>query len=717
MRALTHLPSRSNRAATLLAASCLLSGQAALAATVAGPSYLPEEVVVLDSFQVTGTAEASAYAADSSLAATRTRAPLVDTPQAITVVTRDLINDQAMRSVADLTRYVPGVGIGQGEGNRDTPVMRGNSTTADFFIDGIRDDVQYYRDFYNIDRVEVLKGPNAMIFGRGGSGGVINRVTKRASLKPTNELSLSAGSWDQYRATLDAGHALSATAALRLNVLHESARSYREAVDLKRTGINPAAAFFLSPTTQLHVSYEYFRDERVADRGVSSFNGVPLQTDASTFFGDPDQSTSEATAHGVNATLEHRFGNGIVLRNSSRFGSYEKFYQNIYPGAVNAAGTAVSISAYNNANARDNWYNQTDLLVPFETGPMRHELLVGAEAGLQENDNVRLTGYFPAGSGQTTTLTVPLTATRTRVPATFKPAASDADNTTDATTLAAYVQDQVKLTSWLQAIAGVRVERFRAVLDNRRNGSRIQSVDTPVSPRAGLVVKAAADLSFYASHSVSFLPRAGEQLSSLTASNGSLAPEKFRNYEVGAKWDARSDLAFTAALYRLKRGNVAVADPADPTRLILVNGQEATGLELGFAGRVTPRWSIAGGYALQEGEIKTTQSATVVRGNRLAQLPRHTFSWWNRFEVTRDFGIGLGTIYRDALFPSTDNRVRVPGFVRWDAALFYRVNDHLRAQLNVENVLDREYYASAHSNTNILPGSPRAFRVTMTTAW
>ena len=211
------------------------------------------------------------------------------------------------------------------------------------------------------------------------------------------------------------------------------------------------------------------------------------------------------------------------------------------------------------------------------------------------------------------------------------------------------------------------------------------------------------------------MPRAGEQLSSLTLTNRSLAPEKFSNYELGAKWDLHHDLAVTAAAYRLDRRNVAVSDPTDPTKSLLVDGQRGNGLELGLTGRLTRNWSVVGGYAYQDGTLRATQSATVVAGARLAQLPRHTFSLWNRYDCNARWGLGLGTLYRDELFASTDNTVRLPGFVRFDAALFYRFNARLRAQLNVENLLDRAYYSSAHSNTNLTPGSPRALRLGVTT--
>lgn len=681
------------------------------------PSYLPadEAILHLDKMKVVGRSAANTYAIQRSFTATKTDTALLDVPQAITVVTRELIDDQAMRGIADVTRYVPGVGIAQGEGNRDTPVMRGNSTTADFFVDGIRDDVQYFRDLYNVDRVEILKGPNALIFGRGGSGGVINRVTKQAMGKRRYELALQLGSWEQYRATLDAGEALSDQLAYRVAAVYEDGGSFRDDVTLKRYGVNPTFSWALAPRTTLRCGYEYFHDKRVTDRGVSSYQGRPVATDPSTFFGDPAQSETWANVNTAFAVLEHKFSHGASLRNQTRIGGYGKFYQNVFAGAVNAAGTGVAITAYNNATDRDNLFNQTDFVFNFDTGPVHHQLLTGLEIARQETDNLRLTGFFATISPTTTSVLVPLTNPRTTLPVTFLPGATDANNHGVARTAAAYVQDQVQLFPRMQAVVGLRLERFAIDFLNNRTGVRLENTDDLLSPRAGLVFKPTETLSAYASYSMSYVPRAGEQLGSLTLTNRSLDPEEFTNYEVGLKWDVRRDLAFTAALYRLDRSNVVVPDPTDSTKSLLVDGQRAKGLELGFVGRITKNWSVAGGYAYQDGKLLATQSATIVAGARLAQLPRHTLSLWNRYDFTRKWGVGTGLIYRDEIFASTDNTVKLPGFVRLDAAVFHQFSDRIRAQLNVENVFDRTYFATAHSNNNISPGSPRAVRVSFTT--
>ena len=654
----------------------------------------------------------SGYGVEVTRTATKTATALMDTPQAVSVVTRELIDDQAMQGMADVVRYMPGVGMTQGEGNRNAPIMRGVSSTANFFVDGVRDDVEYFRDLYNVDRVEALKGPNAMIFGRGGGGGVLNRVTRQADGTEGGELVLQGGSWNNRRVTGDLRQPLNERVSLRATGVYENSDSYRDGVRLERYGVNPTARLVLSEQTTVRLSYEYFTYDMVADRGIPSFQGRPVRTARSTFFGDPDGSPTGATIKVASGVIEHDFG-GVSLRNVTSFGDYDKAYQNVYPGAVNATGTAVSLSAYNNATRRENLFNQTDLTWSAATGPVDHKLLLGAEFGRQTTDNFRQTGYFTGVGPAVTTITVPLASSTVSVPVTYRQSATDADNHGVAKIAAAYAQDQIQLTGRLQAILGLRYDRFQVDFRNNRTGAMFATQDKLWSPRAGLVFKPVDVLALYASYSRSYLPRAGDQLSSLSLSNQALDPERFVNREVGVKWDLRPDFSLTAAVYQLDRGNVAVTDPADPTRLVLVKGQRSKGVELGAEGVVRPGWTLVGGYAYQDGEITQTQSATVRAGARLAQLPKHSASLWNRVDVTPRLGLGLGVIYRSAMFASTDNTVTLPGFTRVDGALYYKVSDQVSAQLNVENLFDKRYYASANSNTNITPGSPRAVRLSL----
>lgn len=663
----------------------------------------------LDTVTVIGQRYLPDYTTNRSRGATKTDTKLLDVPQSVTVVTDKLIADQAMTSLTDTLRYMPGVGIAQGEGNRDTPVMRGNGTTGDFFVDGVRDDVQYIRDTYNVERVEALKGPNAMIFGRGGTGGVINRVTRQADGDSHRSGSVQVGSGNRRRATLDFGTGIgSDNAGFRVNALYEDSESFRDGFELKRYGLNPSFGTDLGERTRLQLSFERFHDERVADRGVPSLLGRPLDIDPSTFFGNPAQSPVEATVDALDVVLEHAFGDNLSLRNHMRWADYDKFYQNVFPGAVNASAQTVAISAYSNATTRKNLFNQTDLVWKTATGSIRHTVLAGAEFGRQETDNLRKTGYFGASGSNVTSVNVPLSNPLSTSPVEFRQSASDASNHGEAKVAAMYVQDQIEFSPRWQAILGLRYDDFRVDLHNNRTGAEFRSDDGLLSPRAGLVFKPIDTVSLYASYSKAYQPRAGDQLASLSASNAALDPETFRNRELGAKWDIKPDLSASIAAYQLDRGNVAVTDPADATRMILVDGQTAKGVEFGIAGRITEAWQLMGGYAYQTGELTSTQSATAKAGNRLAQLPRHSASLWNRYDFNPSFGAGLGIVHRGAIFANIDNAVTLPAFTRFDAALYWTLNPSLQLQLNIENIGDKRYFASANSNNNISPGTPRS---------
>jgi catecholate siderophore receptor len=659
---------------------------------------------------VTAEHESDGYRAGRSRTATKTDTPLLDVPQAVSVVTKDLIRDQSMQSLADLARYVPGAGSAQGEGNRDTIILRGNSSTSDFFLDGVRDDVEYYRDFYNVDRVEILKGPNAMIFGRGGAGGVVNRVSRQATWQPVRELSLQGGSWDNRRATADVGDAVNDRVAVRVTAMVEDSDSYREGSRFGRTGLNPTLAWAVGDATVVRFSYEYYDYDRTADRGIPSQSGRPYETDPSTFFGDPGRSNTYATVNQGAVVVDHAFSDAVRLRNRTVYADYDKFYQNIFAGGpVDVATDLVPLAAYNNEQLRRNFFNQTDLTFSFDTGAVGHEFLAGVELGEQVTDNFRNTGYF---NGTDLLFPVPASDPTVVVPVTFRQAATDADNHGRATVAAVYLQDQVRFSPHWLAVIGLRYDSFDMDFTNNRTRDRIRTSDAPISPRGGLVYQPAENLSFYASYSQSFVPRAGSQLASLTLTNAAFDPEEFENVEVGAKWNASPALALTAAIFQLDRTNVVIPDPNDSSQSLLVDGQRTEGIELGVSGRVTEAWSLQGGYAYQDGQLTDR-----LGGTTLAQLPRHVASLWNRYDFNSAWGVGLGVIYQGEMFAASDNLVTLPEFTRMDAGVYYAPSERLRMQLNVENLLDEKYYPNAHNNNNITPGSPTAVRLAVTASF
>ena len=673
------------------------------------------------------TGPTDGYMATKSFSATRTDTPLRDVPQSITVVTQDLIKDQTMQNMGDVVRYVPGVGISQGEGNRDAVIFRGNNSTGDFFVDGLRDDVQYFRDLYNIDRVEVLKGSNGMIFGRGGAGGVINRVTKEAGWTPINEISAQYGSFSHKRIAVDVGRAINEVAAFRLNAMYEHSNSFRNGVELERGGVNPTLTIKPTAQTKIVLSGEYFTDNRTADRGIPSFgtragvidSGRPAGIDRSTFFGNAANSPTHTDVWALNSLIQHTFDNNLTFRNRTRYASYDKFYQNIYANGVataqDATGT-VAISAYNNATQRDNIFNQTDFLYSLNTWGVKHEFLAGVEYGRQVTDNLRNTGFF---NNTGTSVNVPFFNPLTLTPVTFRPLpfnpvnlTGDANNHGVVEVVGVYIQNQITLLPQLKAVLGLRYDNFDLNFLDKRNGQRLHTNDGLLSPRAGLIYKPIETVSIYGNYSLAYVPRAGDQLASLNLSNAALQPEKFMNLELGAKWDILPDLSLTTALYQLDRSNVIAPVPNDPTRTMLVDGQRVRGAEIGLMGRITPRWSVMGGYAYTDAEI--TRAITGARaGAVVAQVPRHTVSMWNRYDFTPFLGLGLGVVHRSSMYAALDNTVLLPGFTRMDAAMFVRLNKVLRVQANIENLANIDYVASANNNNNISPGAPRIFRLTL----
>jgi catecholate siderophore receptor len=614
-----------------------------------------------------------------------------------------------MQSMADVVRYVPGVVMGQGEGNRDQPTIRGNGTTASFFVDGVRDDVQYFRDLYNVERVEALKGANALIFGRGVGGGVINRVTKDARWTSTREMTIQGGSYGNKRGALDFGQGVSQQFAVRLNAMYENSDVFRRGVNVERYGINPAVAFLAGSKTKITANYERFSDYRTADRGIPSFGGAPSDADPRTFFGDPALSYADASINAGTAAIEHELNPALTIRNRSVVGHYDKFYQNVFPGAVNATETEVSISAYNNHTQRLNLFNQTELVYRARAGGVAHTVLGGVEVGRQVTDNFRNTGYF---DGTATSVAVPFASPTISRPITFRQSATDADNHTRSTTVSLYAQDQIALSSHLQLIGGVRYERFETKYHNNRTAQDLARTDDMVSPRAGVVVKPVETLSFYASYGVSYLPSSGDQFSSLTVTTATLEPEKFTNYEVGAKLDVSTGLSLNAAIYRLDRTNTTAPDPVDPSRTVQTGSQRTNGFEVGAIGNVTRLWQVAAGYANQDAFI-TSQTSAAAAGAKVALVPRNTLSLWNKYQLIPRLGLGLGVIYQDKMFAAVDNTVTLPSFTRFDAAAYVTVNEYVRVQLNLENLLDTRYYITSNSNNNISPGSPRAVRVAL----
>jgi catecholate siderophore receptor len=657
------------------------------------------------------------YNATRSATFTKTDTPLKEVPASLTVVPEELIEDQAMQSIADVIRYVPGATAHQGEGNRDQIVLRGIATTADFYVDGLRDDAQIFRDLYNLERVEVLKGPAGMVFGRGGAGGVVNRVSKKPVFGHVAEADLTVGTQSQLRWALDLGEKAGDNAAWRLNTMAESAGSFRDGVSVTRFAVNPSVTFLPGAQTAVTLSIEHAEDERTADRGLPSQNGKPYATSPSTFFGNASQSVSDSRVDALAVVVDHDFGAGTQLKNSLRVAQYDKLYQNVYAGsAVDATTGNMTINAYNNANQRINVFNQTDLTTRFKTGGLDHTLLAGVEVGFQDSESKRMTGFFNTAAclpTSTTTACKVSAGSPFAIATSFAPSATDANNRVKSDVAAVYVQEQLALSQQWKLLGGVRYDVFKVDFDDRRaSGAKdLARTDKEFSPRAGVVWTPTAAQTYYASYSYAFLP-SGEQLS-LAPNTADLAPEKAKNYEVGARFDLTPKLALSTAIFRLDRDDVRVADPANPGFFVKTGQQRTEGVEVGLQGEVTRSWQVFAGYAHLDGRI-TKDTSNGVAGRKIGLVPENTVSIWNKLALSEAWGLGLGVVHQSESYTSFNNTVELPAFTRADGAIYYTLEgDKARLALNVENLFDTEYYPTANGDNNISPGAPRNARLTL----
>ena len=673
--------------------------------------------------------------ANSTSTATKTNTPLINIPQSVNVLTKEYIQDQGTHSITDLSRYVPGVVVHQGEGNRDELIIRGVDTSANFFVNGFRDDVQYYRDIYNTQSLEVLKGPSALVFGRGAGGGVVNRTLKEAEGTRVYEATAQTGSYGDRRVALDAGQAVNENVAVRLNAFYEGSDTFRDYGHLERYGFNPTVTLKPDDDTKVKLSYEFYHDKEVADRGNPSigtgtrFNPTsPFAPngDLTAFFGSPVYNNTHADVQTGMAVIEHDFGNGLTVRNSSLYADFNRAYQNVYPGSSVAANGTFSYNAYNHVTNRENAFNQTDFIYKTMTGPIRHTIAFGTEFGRQTGIDVRNTGIF-ASTGKNV---APGNAFDPTYFGTINfvhhTSAINADGVTAADSNSkyrlniesGYAQDQIEVTRWLQLVAGARFDRFEMGATDENTGILRQRTDDTVSPRAAVIVKPVDNVSVYGAYSISYLPSAGDQFSALNTGSALVAPQKFENTEVGVKWNIYPRLQYTAAIYQLNRTNVPLAIGGG---LFAISGSNVIkGFETALTGYVTDDWQATLGYAYTDARIGSDTNSstaanppppTILKGNVVQLVPFNQVLLWNKYRFDSMWSAGLGIIYFSDSYAASDDFTRLPGFVRVDAAVYLKINETWSGQLNVENIFDRGYWATADGNNNISPGQGRTFRV------
>ncbi|NMG45304.1 TonB-dependent siderophore receptor [Aromatoleum toluvorans] len=692
---------------------------AALPALATAQATLPAVTVT-----ATGGAAAAPYNPLVSSSATKGTAPLRDIPQTVNVVGPELIADQGVRSLAEALQNVPGVTLNMGDGQRDQFVIRGFTAIGDNFLDGVRDDALYFRDLSNTERIEVLKGPAAVLYGRGSSGGIINRVSKLPTTQAIREVTVQFDTEGEKRISFDAAGALGTGGhSFRVTGAFEDSTGFRDESFLKREAFAPSVDLKLGQDTSLLLQLAHNRDRRPTDFGIPDNNGRPLNVDHETYYGSGEAERDDmnsATMNTATATLSHRLNADWSLRNVLRYYDFKLDRNN----TLYRTGTA-----YTQRNGQpfmqrthghvvrdeDGWFNQLELTQLATLAGMKHTLLYGVEVGSQDK-GLDITNWVGIDR-------VPLLNPGGAVPPfrTTAPNSLTIDNRTTLENTSLYMQDQIALGEHWKALIGVRYDDYRQKTTEPGKPD-FERTDREWSPRAGLVWQPDAMQSYYASVSRSFQP-SGEQFQ-LSASNVDADPEITTNHEIGAKWDFLGGaLSAGASIFRLVRTDMKITDPV--TRQTINAGEQRTdGLELSLVGRPAAGWQISAGYAYLDSEtVKSTatgganfgtQRITVsFEGKEAALTPRHSGSLWVTRELGQGWSVGGGAHAQIHQFASPDNLVRLPGFVVFDAALLYRSKAY-DLTFNLKNVFDREYWASAHGSANGLnqPGAPRTLQAT-----
>lgn len=672
----------------------------------------PDEGTII----VTGTVLQS-----NQINSVKTPTPIIDVPQSLSITTEEAILDRGFTSIGQIIDYTPGVNTSQGEGHRDSIVFRGVRSTADFFIDGMRDDVQYYRSLYNLDQIEILRGPNALLFGRGGAGGVLNRVTKKGVIGDTfGGGQIAIDTFGAYSVQADINLSNGDASAFRINAMYENLNNHRDFYDGERIGINPTVRFALSEDTTLDLSYEYADHDRFIDRGIpTGTDGRPIEEFKDITFGDPELNFNDLEAHLLRANLQHTFSDSWKGVFSAFYGNYNKGYSNFYASGYDQANSpdVVTTDGYIDATQRENLILSANMVGEFNTGAVAHTLLFGAEYINTSSDQDRFNPVWDQTNDDNEIFAITrllnlrggvgVNASGDITSVTFGDLNDFTQVKIDVVSL--YIQDEIKLTDWLNVVVGGRFDSFDIeVLDVPSDELRTRK-DEEFSPRGGVIFKPRENISIYASYSESFLPRSGEQFANINGSNNALDPDKFTNLEAGIKWDFADRLSFTAAIFEIEQSSPQPNDN-DPSTLDVIDSK-IDGFELQLQGEVMPAWTVSAGYSFLDGE---QQSHTGPTGLRPRELPENMFSIWNQFEVTDRLGLGIGMTHQDESFIDNGNTAVLPSYTRFDASAYYDVSEDFRVQVNIENLTDELYFPNSHARHEASVGAPLNARFAIT---
>jgi catecholate siderophore receptor len=642
--------------------------------------------------------------------ALKTPTAIIDVPQSLSIVTDEDIRKQGIREIGDIVRYTPGVNTSQGEGHRDSVVFRGVRSTADFYQDGNRDDVQYYRSLYNVDQVEILRGPNALLFGRGGTGGIINRVTKKAQIGETfGSFDIGADDFGAFDFAADYNTSTGGNTALRLNLHNDSLENHRDMYDGDRTGFNPTVKIQMSDKTTLDLSYEYADHERFIDRGIPTANGKPVEALKDVVFGTSDINVTTLEADIFRGILTTDFSDtskGIFSITSSEF---EKLYQNLYASGYDLDTNVVTLDGYRDPTERENLIISANLVNELQIGGATHTLLIGAEIVDTDNKNERFDTYWSTTEKDKESFNVsrPLNiATNSAGVATGVDFTTKLKSrtTSDIDVTSVYIHDQIDLSDNLVVLLGGRLDQFDITVNDIKAGTSQSREDDEFSPRAGIIYKPEDNVSLYVSYSESFLPRSGEQYKKLTASSAALDPDVYESTEIGVNWDITPDLSLRASYFDSEQ-TIATRDESGEGAEVL--GLQVDGIELEIKGQVSDQLYVSFGYSDMDGETSS--------GGEPREIPENTMSLWTTYQVNDSFGYALG-VTRQGESNISNNKpgLILPDYTRVDFAAFYDISEDLTVRLNIENITDEVYFPHSHSTHQASVGEEVNARLSIT---
>ena len=675
----------------------------------------------------------SNYQAPTNASNARITAPLLSTPSTVNVVNEQVIKDQNVSNVKDALRNVSGITFRAGEGGNqgDSPYIRGFSAQGDMFRDNARDPGWYTRDAFNLDAVEVYKGPGSFLFGRGSTGGVINLVTKTPKDRNFGEFTATANSGTGARTTLDVNGVASAGVSARIAVM---AQGYdiagRDSIEENRLGVAPSLKFKLSDSTTNTISYLYQRERSVPDYGIpflSGSYGVPryvAPVSRNNWYGilsQPYPDTTNDDVHIATNKFEHVVNQYVTLTNTTRYSDVHHFQRNVFPepnGSIpfpnlnaNWTPNRAQVAAHNTQ-----FINQTDMLAKFNTGTLQHTVAAGVDVSQETRDFTR---YAFTGQGATNFINPdPYRAPGTLV----APTAGQLTNA-GATTVGAFVADQVKLNQYFELLGAIRYEQFRFQQDAPIAAAPLNSMartDNLFSWRVGAVFHPTPNSSIYVMRGTSFNPSAENLTISVSnaataLSTFNLPPEKNETTEIGVKADVLNNrLSLAAAAFYTQKTNLRVTDPVTSTAN-LIGTVDAPGFEASATGKITDKWQIIASYTYVHARITKTLIASQLN-NVPFVTPDNSFSLWTTYDIDPKWQIGGGAFFVGSNYGDLPNTAVIPAYWRYDAMAAYKVTPKSTLQFNIYNLTNEFYAASGYSNW-FVPGPSRTFAATYRYTW